>query len=789
MTNNIPLSQAISLEIEQALYQAITQHQSGQLQIAEELYLAILQLSPNHPDANHNMGVMKLQKNQPDAALPYFLTALEADQTRGQYWISYIDALYQAGQMENAAQVLTLAKQQGLAEEDVNALAQRLQIAISPAIKTADTPAASQPKSKSDIKRTTNKSAPKHKKTPDVTAVNRLSTLFSQGRYEEVIALAQTMTAQFPAYPYCWKALGAAYRQTGRNEEAIAPMQSAIALAPLDTESQNNLANTLQNMGRLAEAASCYRHVISINPKDAEAHCNLGVTLRQLGELSEAEASYRQAIQINPSFAEAYNNLGNTLKELDRWSEAEACYRQALQLKADYAAAYNNLGTILKEYRQFEEAVDCFHRALKINGRYAEAYSNLGDTLRELGRFDEALANCRQAIELKANYAEAHSNLSGVLKELGQLDTSLHHAQLAIEINPNLAVTHNNLGNVLQNLGNPLDAINSYRNSLKLNKNYTLARYNLGYSQLSCGQMTEGWQNHEFRTIVDGDRYAHLPVWSGEELTGKSILIWGEQGIGDEIMFASMYAEIIAKSGLCIIECAPKLAPLFTRSFPGARVIAKSIPGPLNNQTNIDFQSAAGSLARWLRPALTSFSLKNNWLKPDPLRVSYWKHRLEQLGTDPKVGFCWRSSLTTGERSLHYTQLTQWGEILTTPGLHFINLQYDQCSAELNQAQQQFGVPLHAFTEIDMYNDLDETAALISALDLVISAPTSVYTIAAALGVNTWVMTSGTPWLTHGTDYCPWYPTLRLFTRKWDQNWEEVLSRLSGQLHEFPVSS
>jgi tetratricopeptide (TPR) repeat protein len=636
------------------------------------------------------------------------------------------------------------------------------------------------------MKDATKKAAGKHKKTPNATAVNKLSTLFSQGRYAEVINLAQSMTEQFPSYPYGWKALGAAFRQTGRNNEAIAPMQRAIALSPLDTESQKNLANTLQNMGRAAEAASCYRHVISINPKDAEAYCNLGVTLRQLGQLGEAETSYRQAIQLKPDFAEAYNNLGNTLKDQDRWTDAEACYRQALKLKPDYAAAYNNLGTILKEYGQIEEAVDCFNLALKINDRYAEAYSNLGDTLRELGRFEDALANCRMALDLNPDYAEAHSNLSGVLKELGQLDASLQHAKRAIEINPNLAVTHNNLGNVLQNLGNPLEAINCYRHSLELKPNYTLARYNLGYSQLSCGQMKAGWENHEFRTIAGKDRYAYIPAWSGEELSGKSILIWGEQGIGDEIMFASMYGEIIAKAGQCIIECAPKLVPLFTRSFPGAQVIGKSILNQLNTLTHIDFQCAAGSLARWLRPTLASFPLINNWLKPDPLRISYWKNQLNQLGSGPKVGFCWRSSLTKGERSLHYTQLAQWGKVLATPGIHFINLQYDQCSTELNQAQQQFGVPLHVFTEIDMYHDLDETAALISALDLVISAPTSVYTIAAGLGVDTWVMTSGTPWFTHGTDNCPWYPTLRLFTRQWDQNWEAILIKISEQLHNFP---
>jgi hypothetical protein len=289
-------------------------------------------------------------------------------------------------------------------------------------------------------------------------------------------------------------------------------------------------------------------------------------------------------------------------------------------------------------------------------------------------------------------------------------------------------------------------------------------------------------RNHEFRQCLDRQKYFHPPYWAGESLVGKSILVWGEQGIGDEIMFASMFTEIIAHADRCIIECAAKLVPLFARSFPDAQVIPKTDPPHPATQTGIDYQCAAGSLAQWLRPNLECFPQQNSFLIPNPARVTYWKKRLAELGSGPKIGFCWRSSLKTGERTLHYTTLDQWGSIFTTSGVHFINLQYDECSAELNEARQRFSVPLHTFSEVDMYNDLDETAALIQALDLVVSAPTSVYTIAASLGVNTWLMTSGVAWFTHGTHHSPWYPTLRFFNRQWNQPWNEIIGQISEQL-------
>ena len=853
MTLNPSLQQTILLEIERALQQAVVQHQTGQLQVAEALYKAILELDSNHPDANHNLGVLEVQKNQPATALPYFLTALNADPARGQYWTSYINALFQAGHTEEAQQVLALARQQGLQGEEVDALTLRLKSST----QLPETPESVQNTTNTPPKKS-NKTKPVQnpKKYPPPQEIKSLSVLFNKGQYAEAIPLAQKMTVRYPMHGQGWKALGISFMQTGQMPDAISPLKKAAELLPEDIGVYNYLGNALNDLGQLKEAELNYRHILEISPAHTEALSNLGNNLLNQGRLKEAEDSYRKSLQINPNYAEAHNNLGNTLWELGRLNEAEASFRHAIQLKPNFAAAHCNLGNNLRSQGKLNEAETSYRRVLQLNPDFAQAYNNLAVTLKELGRLDEAVASCQQAVSIKPDYAEAHSNLGAALREVGKLDEAVLSFRRALELKPEFAEASNNLGGLLRiqghlneaverchkalqiqpdyadaysnlsgalkelgkldeaevscrraltikpdsveaqsNLGIVLQAkghfeaaMDSHLKTLELKPGFQEARMNLGYAQLACGRLSEGWKNHEFRTDLDKKRFPHLPFWAGENLHGKTLLISCEQGIGDEIMFASLYSEIITQADHCVIECTAKLIPLFTRSFPHAHMVPKLKSPHPETQTSFDYQCSAGSLAQWLRPNIESFPQQNKFLQANPARVAYWKQRLAELGPEPKIGFCWRSSLATGERPLHYTDLSQWGPIFVLQGAHFINLQYDKCSAELYEARQQFGVPLHDFSEVDMYNDLDETAALIHALDLVISAPTAVSAIAAALGVNTWVMAYGISWETHGTNHNPWFPSMQFFSRRWDQTWDGIIKHVAEQLRTLSLN-
>lgn len=336
------------MRMEESFQLAVSHHQAGRLADAEGLYLDVLKAQPLHADANYNMGLLALQKNQAADSLPYFLAALEADASCGAYWISYIDALFQAGLVDDAAQVLAIARQQGLQGEQIDALATRLDGAAEPQVRKSAQPAAKQAK--------------------------KLAELFGAGRYGEAEALARSMTADYPRYGFGWKVLGTV---TARSSDALLPLQKAADLLPNDFEVHYNLGLIQQELGLLDEAVSSYQRALQINPAYAQGHNNLGVTLQELGRLADAEASYRKAVEIDPGYVNALHNLGLVLQAQGRADEAEVIHRRTLSLKPDHAGAHCNLGTV-----------------------------QLG-----MGRLDDAATSYRQALQLKPDFVVAHSNL------------------------------------------------------------------------------------------------------------------------------------------------------------------------------------------------------------------------------------------------------------------------------------------------------------------------------------------------------------------------------------------
>jgi len=331
--------------------QAVAFHRSGQLTEAEKLYRTILQVCPNHSDANHNIGVLAVHAGQPAAGLPYFLAALEANPASGQYWLSYAEALFRAGQQEAAQQVLAHAQKHGLQGNEVDALASLL----SGSDATDGTP------------------PPRF----DIQNMDTLVALFNSGRYAEMETVARGMTKRSPNDGIGWKAMGAALLQQGRHAEALHPLQKAASLLGEDAETYDNLGNAFLHLSRLPEAETSYRHALKIRPNYAEVHSKLGNTLRSQGRFADAEACYRRALEVKPGYAEAYYNLGISFQEQGRLGEAEDNYRHALKIRPDYAEAYNNLGTSLWKQGRFREAEDSYRRALEIKPDFPEGLGNL----------------------------------------------------------------------------------------------------------------------------------------------------------------------------------------------------------------------------------------------------------------------------------------------------------------------------------------------------------------------------------------------------------------------------
>ena len=366
----------MELTIEQALQQGVVAHKKGQVEEAERLYKAILNSQPAQPDANHNLGVLLVSINKTDAALPLFKVAVETNSKVDQFWLSYIDALIKAKQVENAKQVLEQAKNQGVAGDKLDILKTQLN--------------------------SLNTTGNVYSANPPQKLLSRLLEHYQSGRLGDAEILALSITRDFPNHNFSWMILAAVFKAIGRNTEALNANQTAVELSP----------------------------------QDAEAHSNLGVTLQELGRLNEAEVSLRQAIVLKPNYPEAHNNLGNALKEQGRLDEAEASYRQAIVLKPGYANAHSNLGATLQELSRLDEAEASYIQAIALRPNYAEAYSNLGVTLQELGRLEEAEESLKHAITLKPDFALAHYGLTKVLYNMSYKDSALESIKKANVIDP-----------------------------------------------------------------------------------------------------------------------------------------------------------------------------------------------------------------------------------------------------------------------------------------------------------------------------------------------------------------
>lgn len=460
----------MELTVDQALQRAIAAHKEGKVQEAERIYRAVLQSQPEHPVANHNLGVIAVSVNQIDAALPLFEAALEINPNVEQHWLSYVDALVKTSQLKAAKSAIKRARKKGFDGKKLGKLL------------SSPTPASGT-------------------KSPPPQQIAELVQCLQNGQYADVERIAASIIEKFPDYQFAWKAFGAALGATGRQAEAVDAYKKAIALSPKDVEAHFNAGNALKRLGRLDDAEVSYKKAISLKPDYADAHNNLGNTYQALERLSEAEACYRNLISLKPDSIEAHNNLGNTLRSLGRLEEAETNYEQAISLQPDYVDAYNNLGVTLQDLGRLNEARERYGQAIALNSTFAEAHNNLGNTLLLMGEIDEAEASYQQAIILKSDFVEAHNNLGSARQRLGKLDEAAGSYKHATTLRPSFTEAHYNLGVIQQLLGNLNEAEASYERAAALRPDYAEAHNNLGIVLQSIGRFDDA--RARFQQAID----------------------------------------------------------------------------------------------------------------------------------------------------------------------------------------------------------------------------------------------------------------------------------------------
>lgn len=539
-----------------------------------------------------------------------------------------------------------------------------------------------------------------------------------------------------------------------------------------------------------SSARRSFERAIALDPENANAHRWLGRLLARDQSYNASAHHLERALTLKPDIPGAWTDLGSVYYLQGDLARAGASFRAELDHAPDSVLAHFTFGLVLKETGRVEEALAHQRRAYELAPEGEGTLRNLIVTLVEVDRLDEALSIAATAVERDPASYEAQFSLAFVRQKLHEPERAFACYDAALKIRAGDAEFYGNRGVLFQELGRLPEALEDYERALALQPDLTLAAFHRALARLLMGDYAGGWTDYELRqTSMDYPRRANpnaFPRWDGTPLAGRTILVDSEQGLGDEMMFASCLPQIIEAAGHCIIECDPKLEGLFRRSFPAATVYQaapdRSVPPDIMAR-GIDVEIAAGSLPLFLRRGPGDFPRHKGYLRADPLRIAYWRERLAQLGPGIKVGISWQGGVRKTNQPLRSMALERWLPLLAVPDTRFVSLQYTSGASDEvagMRARHEVNV-VHWQQAID---DYEETAALICALDLMISVCTAAIHLGGALGRPVWVMAPYSPEWRYGFagDAMPWYPSVRLFRQTALGEWGPVLARVTSEL-------
>ena len=479
---------------------------------------------------------------------------------------------------------------------------------------------------------------------------------------------------------------------------------------------------------------------------DAKRLLAEGTALAQQGRLDEAARLFEQAIARQPGQAEAHYNLGIAHRRRGRMDDAVRCWRRAAELKPDFAPARVNLGGALLELNDPRGAEAEFRQVLKTEPDSVPALINLGNALRDQGRAEEAVDAYRRADALK----------------------------------PDVATTYNNLGLALRDLGRLDESEAAYRRALQLDPTYATARKDFGILLLLTGRFAEGWREYGWRwkTRWHPRRKLPCPAWRGEDIAGKTILLYSEQGLGDTIMFCRLAEAVTARGARVVLEAQPPLCRLLDGLEGAERVLPRAEPA-----SPADVEAPLMDLPGILGLDATNIPARVPYLKPEPARAQRWK---EWLAARPgfNIGIVWQGNSASNAELGRSPPLAAFRPLAEIPGVRLIALQKGAGTEQIAglSGAMKIEIPPSDFdAEPDAFLD---SAALMQSLDLVVSADTAPAHLAGALGRKLWIALRKTPDWRWGLDRAdtPWYPTARLFRQETMGDWDTVFRRMTETL-------
>ncbi|WP_094605960.1 Photosystem I assembly protein Ycf3 [Sporomusa silvacetica DSM 10669] len=612
--------------------------------------------------------------------------------------------------------------------------------------------------------------------------------------------------------PEAFYNLGLLYRNAGRFGEAESCFCRAIELKPDYPEALYQLGLLFEDTNRLDEAAAFFYQAIKMKPSWADSYLSLGLVLKKKNRLKGAEACLLQAIELKPDFPEAYNSLALILCDMSYLDRAQACLCRAIELRPDYSEAYNNLGVVQTRRKLTNKAANSFRRAAELDKDNPYIFNNLGVALYDLNRQDEAQTYFCQAIELKPDYSEAYYNLGRVLKKMNDLDGAVKYFRQAIDLKPDYLLPYNSLAVVLIITNRLEEAEKCLRQAIKLKPDYADAhrklgralkmmhrvdeaeaaylraievstpeqvedcQFGLGILYLLRGQYTKGWERYDLRRKLYKYSEPDICYWQGENLTGRKILLFNEQGLGDTIQFVRYVQQVAMLASETVVRVQEPLKRLLTDSLHFSKVYS----GANMPSEHYDFACSLHSLPFAFQTSEKTIPKKIPYLWASPKIVKKWRSVLNQAdgGQLYRVGIVWAGNPKHHNDHNRSIPFELFSELLVTDQVSWVSLQVGDRAKDLLKTD---------YKVIDFSQNLTdfyETAGVVENLDLVITVDSAAAHLSGAMGKKTWILLPFAPdwrWQLDRED-SPWYGTARLFRQRRINDWQEVLLRVKDAL-------
>ena len=637
---------------------------------------------------------------------------------------------------------------------------------------------------------------------------------------EAVELISKAITLQ-PANPLMHTNLGHALAELGRNAESVAAYDQALALRPDLTPAHQGRAAALLRLGQPQEALTSLTHALRLAPDDARVHNGLGAALQQLGRSADALPHLERAVTLQPRYADAYHNRSLVEMSLGRYTQALASVERALETQPGHAALLAGRGNALLALGRGHEALGCYDESLALAPAVVGVHHQRGLALLTLGRYSEALASFERALALAGEDFAVHFHRGVALALLERHEEALASFDRALALNPAVAQALNNRGVELGHLARPAEALADFTAAVLHQPDYTdayanaantlmgLARFGEALDhvaralaidpehapslwskaliKLAQGEFEEGWPLYEARLRVTylrpyQQRSFAVPRWSGSEpLAGKTILIHAEQGLGDTLQFCRYIPLLEARGAQVVFEVPAALMKLMRSLAMRGVLLAAGEPLPPH-----DCHCPLLSLPLAFRTALDTIPGGVPYVAAAPQARDEWRARLRTL-SGLKIGLNWQGHVGSEKQPWIRGRSFALGSaapLARLAGVSLVSLQKGPAAEQ--RIRVEFGGALAQLTDpLDTGPEaIVETAALMQALDLVVTSDTSVAHLAGALGVPVWVVLQAVPdwrWMLERAD-SPWYPSMRLYRQRIAGDWGEVFERLTADL-------